>query len=62
CRRNSARSSSIEGLLTAPLPLSIVFGAVVLFRTLWGSGALDAITLGLERSTPDRVMRIMLIA
>lgn len=51
----------IEGVLTSLMPLSIVFGAVLLFRTLKASGATDAITAYLERSTPDPVMRVVLI-
>ncbi len=52
----------IEGLLTSLLPLSIVFGAIVLFQTLRVSGALESLTLWLARSAPDPVMRVVLIA
>lgn len=51
----------IEGLLTALMPLAIVFGAVVLFRTLVASGAMAVITSRLERSAPDPVVRVLLI-
>lgn len=52
----------IEGLLTSLMPLAIVFGAVVLFRTLMDSGAMAAITTRLEQSAPDPVIRVVLIA
>jgi lactate permease len=52
----------IEGALTALMPLSIVFGALLLFRTLTASGAMDAITARLERWAPDPVLRVLLIA
>ncbi len=52
----------IEGLLTSLMPLSIVFGAIVLFQTIRASGALDSITTALARSAPDPVMRVVLIA
>jgi len=52
----------IEGALTALMPLAIVFGAIILFRTLERSGAMRAITSRLERSVPDPVLRVLLIA
>lgn len=52
----------IEGLLTSLMPLAIVFGALVLFRVLLVSGAMGVITAHLERSAPDPVMRVLLIA
>lgn len=52
----------VEGLLTALVPLSIVFGAVVLFGTLRRSGAMEVIVERLERSAPDPVVRVLLIA
>jgi len=51
-----------EGLLTSLIPLSIVFGALVLFGTLKESGAMAVIVDRLERSTPDPVIRVLLIA
>lgn len=52
----------IEGLLTSLTPLAIVFGAILLFKTLKSSGAMDAILARLEQSVPDQVMRVVLIA
>lgn len=52
----------VEGLLTALMPLAIVFGAVLLFRSLAASGAMAAITARLERAVPDAVLRVVLIA
>ena len=52
----------IEGLLAALTPLSIVFGATLLFRTLHASGAMRTITDRLGRALPDPVMRVLLIA
>jgi len=52
----------IEGVLTSLMPLAVVFGAVLLFRTLGTSGAMDAITARLERAVPDPVLRVVLIA
>jgi len=52
----------VEGLLTSLMPLAVVFGAVVLFRTLRESGAMDALTSFLERSVPDPILRVVLIA
>jgi len=52
----------IEGLLTSLMPLAIVFGAVLLFRTLRTSGTMRAITARFERAVPDPVLRVVLIA
>jgi lactate permease len=52
----------IEGALTALMPLSIVFGAVLLFRSLATSGAMEALAARLEQWAPDPVLRVVLIA
>ncbi|MEO0513497.1 MAG: L-lactate permease, partial [Planctomycetota bacterium] len=52
----------VEGLLTALMPLAIVFGAILLFKTLDASGAMRTLTATLERSAPDPVIRVVLIA
>ena len=52
----------IEGVLTSLMPLAIVFGAVLLFRTLTVSGAMNTIARRLERDVPDPVIRVVLIA
>lgn len=52
----------IEGVLTALTPLAIVFGAILLFRALSASGAMEALTARLEGWSPDAVLRVVLIA
>lgn len=52
----------VQGFLTSLMPLSIVFGALLLFRTLRVSGAMDTITRHLEHFTPDPILRVLLIA
>lgn len=59
---NMVAARIIEGALTALMPLAIVFGAVLLFRTLGRSGAMAAITTRLEHGVPDPVLRVVLIA
>src|SRR5918994_4370505 len=47
-------AAAIEGVVVALSILWIIFGAILLLRTLANSGALDAIRAGFTRITPDR--------
>jgi lactate permease len=51
----------VDGSLSALTPLAIVFGAVLLFKTLEHSGAMAVLTGWLRRLTPDPVAQCMLI-
>ena len=47
-------AAAIEGVVVALSILWIIFGAILLLRTLANSGALDAIRAGFTRITPER--------
>ncbi|MFN4090934.1 MAG: L-lactate permease [Alphaproteobacteria bacterium] len=55
-------AAAIEGLFVAATILWIVFGAILLLRTVDGTGALDAIRAGFMRVTPDRRIQAIIIA
>ncbi|MBX3382271.1 MAG: L-lactate permease [Phycisphaeraceae bacterium] len=52
----------IDGLLSSLTPLGIVFGAIVLFKTLEHSGAMRVLTARLRALSPDPVAQLMLVA
>jgi lactate permease len=51
----------VDGVLSALTPLSIVFGAILLFKTLEHSGAMGVLTGFLRRLTPDPVAQCVLL-
>lgn len=51
----------IDGVLTALTPLAIVFGAVLLFKTLEISGAMGVLTARLRVLSPDPVAQLVLV-
>ena len=48
-------AGAIDGVLSALTPLAIVFGAVLLFKTMEKSGAMAALTARLRTLSPDPV-------
>ncbi len=55
-------ASSIEGLFAAVSILWIIFGAILLLKTLALSGALDTIRAGFTAISPDRRVQVIIIA
>ena len=55
-------AAAIEGVVIAASILWIVFGAILLLKTLTASGAMAAIRGGFTRITPDRRAQVILIA
>lgn len=51
----------IDGALSALTPLAIVFGAVLLFKTMEKSGAMAVLAARLRTLTADRVAQVMLV-
>jgi lactate permease len=51
----------ISGLLMALTPISIVWGAIFLFRTMEHSGAMETIRCWLNRLTRNRVAQVVII-
>jgi lactate permease len=59
--RVRVHAAAIDGALTALKPLAIVFGAVVLFKTMQASGAESALASRLRSLSPDPVAQLVLI-
>jgi len=55
-------ASAVEGLFAAASILWIVFGALLLLKTLSHSGALHRIQAGFNRISPDRRVQVILVA
>ncbi|MBX3387150.1 MAG: L-lactate permease [Phycisphaeraceae bacterium] len=51
----------VEGALSSLTPLAIVFGAVLLFKTMEKSGAMVVLSAWLRRLSPDPVAQMMLV-
>lgn len=51
----------IEGLLTALTPVLIVWGAILLFKTMEHSGAMDTVRHGLNGITTNPVAQLMIV-
>jgi len=58
---NLVNATVIEGLLTAWTPLLIVWGAILLFKTMEHSGSMDTIRTWLNSITPNRVAQLMIV-
>ncbi len=59
---NLVNASVISGLLTALIPISIVWGAIFLFKTMEYTGAMDTIRSWLNGVTENRVAQAMIVA
>ena len=55
-------AAALEGLWIAASILWIVFGAILLLKTLTASGAMDVIRAGFTRITPDPRVQVVIIA
>lgn len=51
----------IDGLLSALTPMAIVLGAVLFFKTMQRSGAMDVLTARLRRLSPDPVAQLIIV-
>jgi len=51
----------VEGLLTALTPIMIVFGAVLLFKTMERTGAMEIVRIWLNSVTTNRVAQLMIV-
>ena len=54
-------AGAIDGVLSALTPLAIVFGAVLLFKTMEKSGAMAVLTARLRTLSPDPVAQLVLV-
>ncbi len=59
---NQVHASVLGGLLSALTPISIVWGAIFLFKTMEHSGALETIRVCLNRISGNRIAQVMLVA
>lgn len=51
----------VEGLLTALTPISIVLGAILLFKTMEATGAMDTVRQWLNGITTNKVAQLMIV-
>ncbi|NUQ52992.1 MAG: L-lactate permease [Phycisphaerales bacterium] len=51
----------VDGVLSSLTPLAIVFGAVLLFKTMDKSGAMAVLSTRLRALTPDPIAQLMLV-
>ena len=58
---NLVNATVVSGLLTAWVPISIVFGAIFLFKTMEYTGAMDIIRTWLNGITTNKVAQAMII-
>lgn len=58
---NATNATVVQGLLTAWTPILIVWGAILLFKTLEHSGAMEVIRRWLNGITPNRVGQVMIV-
>jgi len=54
-------AAMIDGLLSSLTPLAIVFGAVLLFKTMEKSSAMTVLAARLRELTPDPIAQLMLV-
>lgn len=55
------RAAVVDGVLSSLTPLAIVFGAVLLFKTMDKSGAMAVLSMRLRKLTPDPIAQLMLV-
>ena len=58
---NVLHAAVLDGLLTALTPLSIIWGAILLFKTMEHSGALGIVNGWLNHITANRVGQLMIV-
>lgn len=58
---NLVNATVINGLLTALVPISIVWGAILLFKTMEATGAMDTIRTWLNSVTTNKVAIAMIV-
>ncbi len=51
----------VDGVLSSLTPLAIIFGAVLLFKTMDKSGAMAVLSTRLRELTPDPIAQLMLV-
>ena len=51
----------VEGLLTALTPILIVLGAILLFKTMESTGAMDVVRAWLNRISGNRIAQLMIV-
>jgi lactate permease len=56
-----AHAAVVEGLLTALTPILIVWGAILLFKTMEHTGAMDTLRQWLNGITTNRVAQLMIV-
>lgn len=54
-------AAAVDGVLSSLTPLAIVFGAVLLFKTMDKSGAMAVLAARLRELTPDPIAQLMLV-
>ncbi len=54
-------AAAIDGALSSLTPLAIVFGAVLLFKTMEWSGAMSVLATRLRQLSPDPIAQLMLV-
>jgi lactate permease len=54
-------AAAVDGVLSSLTPLAIVFGAVLLFKTMEKSGAMAVLSTRLRELTPDPIAQLMLV-
>lgn len=57
----TVHAAAIDGLLSALTPLAIVFGAILLFKTMEQSGAMNVVTAGVRALSPDPIAQLVLV-
>lgn len=60
-RSDLVHAAVIEGVLTSLTPILIVWGAILLFRSMEQSGGMDVIRRWLNQITPNRVGQLMIV-
>ena len=58
---NLTNATIISGLLTALIPIFIIWGAILLFKTMEHTGAMDTVRAWLNSVTPNPVAQLMII-
>lgn len=58
---NQVHAAVLDGLLTAWTPISIIAGAILLFRTMEATGAMDTIRVWLNSITPNPIAQLMIV-
>lgn len=54
-------AAALDGALSSLTPLTIIFGAIILFKSMQTSGAMDVLSARLRRVSPDPVAQLILV-